>query len=277
MGLSGQTQPGVQAHCLRREMAVDFPGTLQRLHAMGFRQIEMCSFPGCAGNPWGDFGELAAWEPVQIRAALDNAGFDSIATHVAHKELASGSINDTVRWVEGTGSSTVVLAGLPQRPESSLADWHKAFASLNDIGTHLRERGIRFAYHTQIDVWQVLGGTLLADELFRIVDPGLCLFELDPSGALVHGTDWMSVVRAHPDRYLAMHLRDGSRPSERVPYLPALPLGEGEVNWDAALDAAIGAGIDTYLLEMEVDADRDVFDALRSSLDFLETMQGNSQ
>lgn len=277
MGLNGKKHPGVQAHCLRREMAVDFPGTLQRLRAMGFRQIEMCSFPGCAGNPWGDFGELAAWEPSRIRAALDDAGFDSIATHVTQKELAPGAIDDTVRWVEGTGNSTVVLAGLPQTPESSLADWHSAFASLNDFGIALKRRGIGFAYHTQNDVWQMLEGVLLADELFRIVDPDLCLVELDPSGSLVCGADWESVVNANPNRYLAMHLRDGGRPSERVPYLPALPLGEGDVDWGVALNAATGAGINTYLLEMEVDADRDVFDALQTSLDFLGTMQGNTQ
>jgi sugar phosphate isomerase/epimerase len=197
--------------------------------------------------------------------------------HVAHKELAPAVVDDTIRWLKSVGSATAVLAGLPLGADANLAAWRAGFASLNDIGAQLDECDIRFAYHTQNDVWQKLDGVLLAEEMFRIVDPDACKIELDPSGSLIHGTDWIRVVRSNPGRYLAMHLRDGARPLERVPYLPALPLGEGTVDWDAALDAAGEAGIPRYILEMEVEPKHDVFVALETSLDFLEAMQKTKQ
>jgi len=273
MGLICQDNLAVQAHCLRREMSVNFEATLQQLSSMSFAAIELCSFPGCAGNPWGDFGSLAEWEPERIRSALERADLDCISVHITSRELAPGNLGETIDWIKGVGGPTAVLSGLPENAESGLAAWRSAFASLNEHGRRLREKGMDFAYHTQIDLWRKVDGVLLADELFRLVDPDLCRVELDPSGALIHGTDWTSVVRSNPGRFFAMHLRDGQRPPAEVPYLPALPLGEGDVDWKSSLDAANAAAIPHYILEMEVEQDRDVFAALRTSLNFLNSIE----
>lgn len=269
MGLTRRAL-GVQAHCLRREMSVDFPGTLARVKAMGIGRIEMCSFPGCRGNPWGDFGALADWPAERIRHALATTRLDCVGTHFAAKELTGDELGTAVRWARDIGSPAIVLDGLRQAADADAAAWRAAFESLNDIGRRVTDHGLAFAYHTQNDVWRTIAGTLLADELFRIVDPALCRIELDPSGALVFGADWASPVRENPGQFFAMHLRDGSRPGHEVPYLPALPLGEGDVDWPRALDAAVAADIPLYILEMEVDAGGDPFPALESSLAFLE-------
>lgn len=270
MGLIGSNNPGVQAHCLRREMSVDFASTLRRLSSMGFKQIELCSFPGCAGNPWGDFGDLATWEPPRIRSALDDAELECVSAHISWEELMPDRLDATVDWLKGVGSPVAVLATLPVPADADLQAWRTAFHSLNAKGTRLAEQGVEFAFHTQNDVWRRIGGRLLADEMFRAVDPALCRIELDPSGALVHGSDWAAAVRMNPGRYFAMHLRDGRRPPEEVPYLPALPLGEGDMDWRPAIATAFDADIPLYILEMEVEAGHDVFAALQTSLDFLE-------
>jgi sugar phosphate isomerase/epimerase len=265
MGLRAQ-QVGLQAHCLRREMAVDFAGTLQRVRSMGFERIELCSFRGCAGNPWGDFGELADWQPDEIRSALDAAQIGSTAAHVTHAELAANKFDPTINWVRDVGCRVIVLAALPVPPEPTLPAWQDAFASLNLIGAEIAARGMEFAYHTQNDVWQTIDDTLLADELFRQVDANVCRIELDPSGAIVSGADWQAVVSRNRGRFFAMHLRDGRQPPEKVPYLPALPLGEGEIDWQSAIQNSSAAGISDYYLEMEVDQEHDVFGALDDSL-----------
>jgi len=271
MGLT-RAHLAVQAHCLRREMSVDFPGALARVKALGFDRIEMCSFPGCRGNLWGDFGELADWPSERIRAELAAAELDCIGTHFAAKELAGDQLDGAVRQARDIGSPAIVLGGLHQPADASATSWRAAFESLNEIGRRVTDHGLAFAYHTQNDVWRTIDGTLLADELLHIVDPAVCRVELDPSGALVFGTDWTASVIDNPGHFFAMHLRDGSRPGHQVPYLRALPLGEGDENWRRALDAAVSAEIPLYILEMEVDAGRDPFDALDSSLAFLESL-----
>lgn len=263
------TRLAVQAHCLRREMAIDFTATLGRLRDMGFSSIELCSFPGCAGNPWGDFGSLATWSAARIRSELAAAELDCMSTHVTAAELEPDLLHDTLQWVEGVGCDTVVLAGFPIGASADLAEWRGWFERLNRIGEQLGDAGFLFAYHTQHDVWRSPGGSLVADEMLRVLDPARCLVELDASGALVYGADWMPTVCANPDRFFAMHLRDGRKPPTEVPWLPALPLGQGEVDWHEALDAAATASIPRYILEMEVGPGSDAFAALQTSIDYL--------
>ncbi|MCS6946458.1 MAG: TIM barrel protein [Steroidobacteraceae bacterium] len=268
MGLTRQ-QVGVQAHCLRRELAADFVGTLRRLRALEFDDIELCHFPGFAGSPWGDFGALAAVPPAEIRAMLLGAGLSCAAVHVRYPQLLPDRIAATVRWTLDVGSATIVLASLPLTTRDSLANWRDAFESLNRLGAELAAVGCRFAYHTQNDLWQTIDGRLLADELLRCIDPSRCLLELDPSGALLHGVDWRGVVRPRAGMFFAMHLRDGAASTADVAWAPAVPLGDGIEDWREALQTAAAVGIEHYFLEMEVAPGCDVIAALQKSLDYL--------
>jgi hypothetical protein len=265
------SQLGVQAHCLRREMAVDFPGTLRRLNSLGLNNIELCCFPGCAGNPWGDFGRLAEWPPERIRDHLEEAGIVCVACHFTPRELTDEAIGTSIRWAKAVGSPVIVLAGFPLTADSGITDWQIAFEGLNRTGALLGGQGLGFAYHTQNDAWATADGVLLFDELLRLTDPGLCAIELDLSGTLSHGASWEASVAKSSHRFLALHLRDGKRPPAQVPYLPALALGEGDTDIKAAIISALQAGARHYLLEMEVEAPRDVFQAIELSLKWLES------
>lgn len=261
---------GVQIHCLRSEVAEDFEGTLDRLCALGIDVVELCLFPGFAGNPWGDFGCVGRWPARDVGDLLEEMGMHCVATHCMHRDLADERLEQTIAWARDVRSPAIVLAGFP--PSTNLEVWRANFERLNATGQRMAGEGFTFAYHTQNDVWQSLGGALLANEMFRIVNPECCRIELDPSGSLVHGSDWTKCVLQHPNRYLSFHLRDGRRPLAPVPYLPALPLGDGDMDWRQTLDVAAAAGMPYYLLEMEVEDPHRVFPALQSSLVHLESL-----
>lgn len=265
-------QLGVQAHCLRHEMAVDFEGTLTRLASLGLHTIELCSFRGFAGNPWGDFGRLADWQPERVRTALEQAGIACMGAHFVEDEFHEDALGRLLDWALGVKSPIVVVPGIRMPEQPRLADWQAAADRLNEIGNRLREHGLRFAYHTQNSVWENLGGVLAFEALAERLEPELCQIELDPSGSLVYGTGWQELVREMPGRFVSMHLRDGEAPDRIVPYLPALPLGEGAVDWKSALAAASAAGVPYYLLEMEIERGGDVFGALETSLNYLPTV-----
>lgn len=263
---------GVQIHCLRSEVARDFAGTLARIRSLGIEAVELCHFPGFAGNPWGDFGELAKWPAREVGAVLAESGVQCVATHCMHRDLADQNLERTIDWALESGSPAIVLAGFPHAGDSGPGSWSGKFEWLNAIGRRLLDEGLAFAYHTQNDIWQIVDGALLANEMFRVVNPAWCRIELDPSGALVHGTDWTVPVLQHPNRYLALHLRDGKKPRDPVPYLPAVPLGEGDMDWRRTFDVATDAGIPYYLLEMEVEDHTQAFAAIETSLDYLDAM-----
>lgn len=265
------TRPvGVQVHCLRHRMAQDFRVTLADIAALGIRAVELVSFPGCRGNPWGDFGGLADWQPEAIRDALLEAGLTYPSAHVSWRELQEPQFDRTVDWLQRIGVQHAVLASLPLATGASIHEWRRAFEALNSMGERLLGADLQFAYHTQANLWNVVNGMTAADELLLVVDPRRCLLEFDPSGALMYAADPAEYLRRRPDCFFALHLRDGTRPAQQTAYLPALPLGDGALDWPSLFTAAERTSLQWYFLEMEVEPAEATMTAIRTSLHYLQ-------
>jgi len=260
---------GVQAHCLRHEIAAGLEPTLERVATLGLRAIEMMSFPGCRGQPWGDFGAAADRAPRDLAAALRAAELDCPSTMVLERELDAERIEATLRWVDGIGCPRLVQSSFGIGAGASEADWQSAFDRLEDRARHVRAAGLRYVLHTQPNLWRPLGDRRPIDLLLERLDPHLMQLEYDPSGAIIHGLDPAGPLRARPDAFYALHLRDGHTPPEPVYYLAALPLGAGSVDWPALLGAARASAIGYGFLEMEVAEPALTFAALESSCRYL--------
>lgn len=264
------SQLGVQAHSLRfsiAERGLDI--TLSEVAGRGIGIIELVSFPGCRGNRWGDFGAATDLAPDLIARAIHRAGLVCPSTHVTAKELAEPHRRSTLDWAAEIGIKTIVLSSLPPQDGDGIDGRVAQFKSLNGIGRRLGDEGFRFALHTQADLWKPAGPTCAADELPHLIDPAFCKLQFDPSGAIIHGIDPAAYIASHPEHIFALHLRDGVAPSEPMIYLPALPLGEGSVDWRTLLEAAAASAAEFYFLEMEVDRPADPIAAIDISLQFL--------
>ena len=263
-------QLGVQAHCLRFRIAESLEATLDEVAGLGLRAIELVSFPGCRGNRWGDFGAATDWRPEDIGSAIRKAGLVCPSVMVNAQELSEAQFDATVRWLHGVDAGRLVLTSIPTPGAGSLRDWQQALATLNPTGEHLRSCGLQFAIHTQPNLWAVVEGRRLADELLDAVDPQLCRIEFDPSGAIMYGADPAAYIAQRPASFYALHLRDAARPPEPVFYQAAEPLGTGTVDWRSFLAAAEASAIEWYFLEMEVSEPGQTMNAIVASQHFLQ-------
>ena len=262
-------QLGVQAHCLRFEIAAGLEPALARMAALGIRAIEMMSFPGCRGQAWGDFGAAADRDPRDIAAALGAAGLACPSTMVLERELSLANIEATLRWVAGLGCPRLVQSSFTIAADAGVADWQLAFDRIEGLARRARAAGLAYVLHTQPNLWRPLAGGRPIDWLLERLDPGLLQLEYDPSGAINQGLDPAGPLRRRPEAFYALHLRDGRTPPEPVFYLAALPLGTGGVDWPALLRAAAASAIEYAFLEMEVAEPRETLAALASSRRFL--------
>lgn len=270
---------GVQAHCLRHAIAAGLEPAFERVAALGIRAIEMMSFPGCRGQAWGDFGAAADREPRDIGAVLRTAGLACPSTMVLERELDLARIEATLRWVNELGCPRLVQSSFTIADDAGAADWQLAFDRIEGLARRVRAAGLRYVLHTQPNLWRpfapALPGKVLAgvrrpiDTLLERLDAGLVQLDYDPSGAIIHGLDPAAPLRARPELFYALHLRDGHTPPAPVYYLAALPLGAGGVDWPALLRAAAASAIEFHFLEMEVTEPAQTFAALESSRRFL--------
>jgi sugar phosphate isomerase/epimerase len=270
---------GVQAHCLRHAIAAGLEPALERVAALGLRAIEMMSFPGCRGQAWGDFGAAADRAPRDIGAALRAAGLACPSAMVLERELDLSRIEATLRWVSELGCPRLVQSSFTIADDAGAADWQLAFDRIEGLARRVRAAGLRYVLHTQPNLWRPFGPgpprqglpgeRRPIDVLLERLDPELVQLEYDPSGAIIHGLDPAGPLRARPELFYALHLRDGHTPPAPVYYLAALPLGAGGVDWPALLRTAAASAIEYHFLEMEVAEPAQTFAALESSCRYL--------
>jgi len=266
---------GVQAHCLRHEIASGLEGALERVAGLGLRAIEMMSFPGCRGQAWGDFGAATGREPRAIAAALRVAGLACPSTMVLERELEPGLFDATVRWVKDLDCPRLVQSSFSIADAAGPEAWEAAFGRIEALARRVRAAGLRYVLHTPPNLWRPLDPQRAGDAqrpidlLLRRLDPDLLQLEYDPSGPIIYGLDPAAPLRARPEAFYGLHLRDGHTPPEPLFYLAALPLGAGGVDWPELLRAADASAIEYGFLEMEVAEPRATFAAIESSRRYL--------
>jgi sugar phosphate isomerase/epimerase len=139
---------------------------------------------------------------------------------------------------------------------------------LNAAGERVRAAGMKMGFHTDAAVWRTLDGQSATEEMMRRLDPRLVSIQMDFGTIVQTGSDGAAILERWPGRFFSVHLRDAKRPVDTYAYLPAAPLGTGEVDWTRVLRAARKAGVTSYVMEM-VRYPGGVLDGFKESIDYL--------
>lgn len=262
---------GFQAHGLRVLLSADFPGTLKKVKALGYDQVELVSFRGYSGNTSRDgFAALAPMDPSTIREIVADSGLAAPSCHFKFTEFQDDVIDRTIDWAHGAGVKYMVVVDLPaiNTPD----DCKATFDSMNRFADRVFNSGLQLGHHTQPDDWKTIDGKLVMDQFLESTDLRRCQMELDLESTMTMGVDGADYLQKHPDRFFALHLRDAKTPATMGKYLNSLPLGEGDIDWKKMLQAASSAHVSRYFVEMEIAAPGDPMDALRISADYIRNL-----
>ncbi len=271
MDMRQLTPLGFQAHTMRVPLSRDFPGTLKVMRAMGFESVELAYFPGFVGSNRGAFTPLENLTPAQIRGIVAASGLKCSAAHFLPPQFTPAQFPKSVDWAKGVGLTHMIYAGL-ELPQQPTMDQLKAQLDvLNEAGARVRAAGLRMGFHSDSHVWRTLDGQSATEEMMRRLDPANCDIQMDFGTIVQTGVDGAAIIDRYPGRIWSVHLRDAKKPADTWVYLPAAPLGTGEVDWAGVIGAARRAGVKSYVVEM-TQAPGGVFDAMKQSYDYLRTL-----
>ena len=235
---------GVQLYTVRDAMQHDLAGTLERVAAIGYTDVEFAGY----------FGR----SPAQIRALVERAGLAAPSSHVAFA-LLRDDWPDTVHAARDAGHAYITIPWLPDSVRRTRADWSSMAAQLNRAGEVARAAGVRLAYHNQeYDLVPVEGARPL-DLLLAGTDPALVAFQLDVYWLFKAGGDPVSYLREHPGRFAMTHLKDSAGPPSHV----MRDVGSGMLDFANILAAGADAGVQHHFVEHDEPAD--AFASLRAS------------
>jgi len=233
---------GLQLYSIRDLMKADLPGTLHRVHEIGYNEVEFAGY----------FGQT----PAQIRALLHKNDLTSPSTHVGI-EMLEKDAPKVFGDAKAIGHEWVTLAYLAEERRKTLDDWKKFPALFNQWGAQAKAAGLRFAYHNHNFEFVTVDGT----------DPTLVDFEMDIYWVTVGGADPFDLFSRYPGRFKLAHVKDSGGPPDNK----MVDVGSGKIDFRAIFAQSDKAGFKHYFVEHDQPADP--IATIRNSYNYLHALR----
>jgi sugar phosphate isomerase/epimerase len=271
---------GLQLYTVKDELAKDYDGTLAKVAAVGYKEVELAGF----------FGR----KPAEIKASLDKAGLHCGSLHIP----APNQLTEAMDYAKVIGAKYVITSVLlPERfteagtkPDRdamraklkslTLDDYKSIAEQCNHMGEQAKQAGLQLGYHNHNIEFKPFPGGTGYDELLRSTDPKLVKLELDCGWMSSAGFNPATYISKYPDRYRMLHIKDfklTSKPSFGM-WPPESPepteLGRGSVDYKPIFSAAQKAGhIEWYYVEQEPPyEDMPVLEAIKVDYEYVHNL-----
>ena len=231
MAKSLKSKPiGIQLYTVRELFSKDPMGTLEKVAAIGYREVEY-------GGGGYDKMDHAA-----LRKTMDRLGLKSPSIHVAYEALAS-NFDGAVAMTKALGADTLVVPYMTDAHRNA-EGWKAAVANFNRYAERLKKAGLGFAYHNHdFEFTLKPGGTSLFDTLIADADPALVQIELDLFWAVAAGEDPKAIIRRLPGRIYAYHVKDRTADGKMT------SVGKGVIDFADIFTLNAVAGVKHFYVE----------------------------
>lgn len=243
---------GLQLYTLRNELGKDFTGTLEKVAAAGYKEVE--------------FAGYYDRKPQEVKAILDKL---KLTAPSAHAPLASidKDINGVIEIAKVIGHKFIVCPYLMANERATLDDYHKLARIFNRAGEACRKAGIEFAYHNHDFEFVPMDGKMPYDVLLAETDPKIVKLELDIYWIVKAGQDPLPYFGNHPGRFPLVHVKD----MDNTPKKDFTEVGRGTIDFKKIFAQAKKAGIKHYFVEQ--DKSDAPLDSIKISYDYLSKLE----
>jgi sugar phosphate isomerase/epimerase len=265
----GSIPLGIQLWTVKSEAEKDLEGTLRKVYAAGFREIE---FAGYYGK-----------DPAELGKMMRGMGFSLVSTHAGAWDIANNGPR-IIADAKALGLKYVVCSSPGVTPEKEklpwdekmkavdLADWKWNADLFNKFGKQVSEAGMTFGYHNHDAEFKKFDGQTAFDYLFANTDPKHVKIELDVGWVAVAQQDPVALLDKYKGRVIALHVKDVSKPGADGKQ-HSVAVGEGIVDWKAVIGTARKHGTKAYFYEQEEPFTRPILDSAKMSGEFLQKLK----
>ncbi|MCF2492215.1 MULTISPECIES: sugar phosphate isomerase/epimerase family protein [Dyadobacter] len=235
---------GLQLYTLRTDLAKDLEGTLKKVAAIGYKEVELFGY-----NDGKFFGKT----PKEFKAILDGLGLNPVSGHygagVQMKDQKGTLSNDWQRAVDDAaaiGQKYVNCAYLTDGERKSIEDYKKYVDLFNKSGEVAKKAGLQFGYHNHDFEFKKMDGQLPYD-LIASTDPDLVKLELDLYWIVKAGLDPVDLFKKYPGRFPLWHVKDMDKTDQSF-----AEVGTGSIDFKKIFDARKIAGLQHFFVEQDV-------------------------
>ena len=261
---------GMQLYTVRDALGKDFDGTLGKVAAIGYKEVEFAGYQGRSAH--------------EVHDVLKRHGLSSPAAHIDYPTVSTPD-----KWAKTLddagviGHKYLVNPWIDEKVRNEPDFWKRAADTYNTAAAAAQKHGIQFCYHNhnfEFYPRQDAGGKTPMDILLESCDPKLVKIELDLCWISAAGKDPLEYFQKYPGRFPLVHVKGLSKVPPATPDPTPIPqvlptvtdVGTNDVvDWKRIFAKSKVAGIEHYFVEHDVP--QDAFASLKASYDYLSKLE----
>jgi sugar phosphate isomerase/epimerase len=275
---------GLQLYTVGADFDKDPAGTLQKVAAIGYRDVEL--------------SPLSKVAVADLKKALADNGLKNPSGHymlpdlLAHLQEKIDTAKDfgqeymivTVPWVADPSRFQAanqmdmfraMLNGL------TLDDWKWNAEQFNKVGEQVKKAGLQLGYHNHNFEFRKIGDGTGYDEFLRLTDPEFVALEMDCGWVTVAGLDPVTYLKKYPARYRLLHIKDFKKGFTPTTTLPGdagggpvpTELGRGGIDYSTIL-AAAPSNVKLFVEQEPPFKEMPALEAIKVDYDYLHNLKG---
>lgn len=244
---------GVQLYSVRKEMLDDNIGTLKKLAALGYKEIES------AGS---DKGYYYGLKPAEMKKICKDLGMNLRSGHVHFDDKWQQTIDDA----KEAGQEYLIISSMPSTGQT--VDNYKSVAeAFNKAGEAAKKSNLYFGYHNHEYEFEKENGKVLYDVLIENTNPEYVNLEMDLGWVIVAGGNPLEYFEKYPGRFPLWHLKDMDMKEKH-----STEFGKGGLDIKKMLNASKKSGMKYFFVEQE-EYTSTPFESLKYNYDYLKKLK----
>jgi len=262
-----QQSVGLQLYTLGNLMTTDAKSTLEKLAAIGYKELES------AGSQKGSY---YGYTPKEFAAMIKDLGMHWRSAHVGGAPFSAAQIMKMAKTAEDSARIQKMLTQNANRPKmlnfkenyqqladeaaegglsylvcssipvNTMDEIKTAVDVFSKAGEASKKNGVQFAYHNHQTEFDTIEGVRPFDYILNNTDKDLVKMELDLAWATKAKQDPVELFKLHPGRYPLWHAKD----LDKITMNPA-EVGTGVVDFKRIFDHAKDSGMKYFFVEQD--------------------------
>lgn len=258
---------GLQLYTMGNLMITDIKGTLGKLSAIGFKELES------AGSQKGNF---YGYQPKELAKMIKDAGMNWRSAHVAGAPFTMEQVMKMAKTAEDSARIKKMMDSFKNRPKTpNLKDNYQELANdaaeggisylvcssipvntldeiktavevFNKSGEACKKVGVQFAYHNHTTEFDDVEGHRPFDYILSNTDKNLVKMELDLAWATKAKQDPVALFKMHPGRFPLWHVKDLDKTTQNP-----TEVGAGTIDFKRIFDNAKESGMKYFFVEQD--------------------------
>jgi sugar phosphate isomerase/epimerase len=236
----------LQLWSLRDDMAKEPVKTLEKVAAMGYKEVE--------GFSYAD-GKMFGMPTKEFKKHLTDLGLKMESNHMA---LFGANYNSTTKTLNDSYKKTVETAAelgqkyvvCPWGMETERKDLNgvKHLLETYQAAAELcKSTGLQFVYHNHDFEFFPIEGKTMYDMITQQLDANLVKLEMDVYWVYFAGQKPQDWFDKYPGRFKMLHMKDMAKTEKRE----TIEIGDGSVDFATIIKGAKKAGVEKFVVELE--------------------------